>query len=293
MNWIQRDYFLAVARTKSFGKAAESLFVTSSAVSKQIQSLELELGVELFSRSARGSMLTAAGQVFYEYFLREQTDFKNAMHRAHEVSGMVNRSLILGVPREWDISAELDNIAAEHFKNADNAYLRIELLDVHRLCKGLEEGTIDAVVCPQSMAINLYGVETRELCAIPRVLLYSAANPLSLRDDAAPSDFNGCTLFTVGPSYPALVSSQECQSMCESLSISYNTLETMSFDSVVNAVEHGTGFTVVDKWHRILHNTRFRGLTVDSGVKLCAAWNSNNWDPATQNLIAACATILT
>ena len=80
--------------------------------------------------------------------------------------------------------------------------------------------------------------------------------------------------------------------MCESLNISYNTLETMSFDSVVNAVEHGTGFTVVDKWHRILHNTRFRGLAVDSGVKLCAAWNSNNWDPATQNLIAACATIL-
>ena len=292
MNQTQRDYFLAVARTKSFGKAAENLFVTPSAVSKQIQSLELELGVELFSRSARGSVLTSAGQVFYEYFLREQTEFKNAMRHAHDVSGVVNRSLILGVPREWDISTELDEIAAEHFKGSINAYLRIELLDIHRLCKGLEEGTIDAVICPQSTAMSLYGVESRELISIPRIILYSAANPLSERDDVTPADFNNCTLFTVGPSYPALVTSHECQSMCDSLSVTYTSLETMSFDSVVNAIEHGTGFTVVDKWHRILHNTRFRGLTVDSSVKLCAAWNSNNCDPATENLIKACAAIL-
>jgi LysR family glycine cleavage system transcriptional activator len=54
--------FEAAARHLSFTKAAEELFVTQSAVSRQIQALEQRLGVELFVRRNRGLVLTEAGE---------------------------------------------------------------------------------------------------------------------------------------------------------------------------------------------------------------------------------------
>jgi len=54
--------FEAAARHLSFTRAAEELFVTQSAVSRQIQSLESRLGVALFQRRNRGLTLTDAGE---------------------------------------------------------------------------------------------------------------------------------------------------------------------------------------------------------------------------------------
>jgi LysR family glycine cleavage system transcriptional activator len=54
--------FEAAARHLSFTKAAEELFVTQSAVSRQIQALESRLGVALFLRRNRGLALTEAGE---------------------------------------------------------------------------------------------------------------------------------------------------------------------------------------------------------------------------------------
>ncbi len=53
--------FLEVARTRHFGKAADVLFITQSAVSARIKLLESNLGVELFSRRRNDIQLTPAG----------------------------------------------------------------------------------------------------------------------------------------------------------------------------------------------------------------------------------------
>ncbi|SEJ62320.1 DNA-binding transcriptional regulator, LysR family [Pseudomonas linyingensis] len=57
--------FEAVGRNGSFTRAATELYLTQSAVSKQIRALEDSLGVALFERQARGIRLTAAGAAFY------------------------------------------------------------------------------------------------------------------------------------------------------------------------------------------------------------------------------------
>ncbi|MFT4174673.1 MAG: LysR substrate-binding domain-containing protein [Rhodocyclaceae bacterium] len=61
MNERQLNYFIAVAEDKSFSKAAAHLPISLSALSRQIQSLEEELGTELFIRTGNGLELTAAG----------------------------------------------------------------------------------------------------------------------------------------------------------------------------------------------------------------------------------------
>ncbi|QNM96080.1 LysR substrate-binding domain-containing protein [Chitinimonas koreensis] len=54
--------FSVVARTRNMSRAAETLFVTQSAVSRQVRQLEEHLGTALFVRQARGIELTVAGQ---------------------------------------------------------------------------------------------------------------------------------------------------------------------------------------------------------------------------------------
>ena len=55
-------YFAAVAAEGSLSRAAERLFVSQPALTKQIKQLEGQLGVQLFTRSRAGMTLTAAGQ---------------------------------------------------------------------------------------------------------------------------------------------------------------------------------------------------------------------------------------
>jgi DNA-binding transcriptional LysR family regulator len=60
-------YFTSVARHGSIREAAEELHVAQSALSRQIQKLEQELGVPLFQRHARGVELTSAGEIFLRH----------------------------------------------------------------------------------------------------------------------------------------------------------------------------------------------------------------------------------
>jgi len=57
-------YFLAVATESNFGRAAARLHMTQPALSRQIQSLETEVGVRLFDRDRQGARLTSAGEQF-------------------------------------------------------------------------------------------------------------------------------------------------------------------------------------------------------------------------------------
>ncbi|HEU0203197.1 MAG TPA: transcriptional regulator GcvA [Burkholderiaceae bacterium] len=57
--------FESAARHSSFTRAAEELFVTQSAVSRQVKALEEQLGVPLFKRDTRTLVLTEAGQMLF------------------------------------------------------------------------------------------------------------------------------------------------------------------------------------------------------------------------------------
>ncbi|PKV63087.1 LysR family transcriptional regulator [Pontibacter ramchanderi] len=67
MELQQIKYFLALAQELHFWNTAERMFITQSALSRQIKALEIELGVQLFERTKRSVKLTEAGA-----FLRDQ-----------------------------------------------------------------------------------------------------------------------------------------------------------------------------------------------------------------------------
>lgn len=61
----QLDVFIAVADCGSFNKAADALFVSPTAVMKQMNNLEDSIGVRLIRRTPQGISLTSAGEQFY------------------------------------------------------------------------------------------------------------------------------------------------------------------------------------------------------------------------------------
>src|SRR6201991_917861 len=91
MDLRQFRYFIQAAKRQNFRRAAEDLRVAQSALTRQIQVLEHELGFLLFDRVKRGVRLTAAGQRLLErsqYILGEVDRLKESLQlEAHVPSG--------------------------------------------------------------------------------------------------------------------------------------------------------------------------------------------------------------
>lgn len=67
MSLAQIRYFVAVAEERNVGRAARRLRVAQPPISRQIRSLEDELGSQLFTRTPRGMELLPAGEVFLDH----------------------------------------------------------------------------------------------------------------------------------------------------------------------------------------------------------------------------------
>ncbi|MFG1394753.1 LysR family transcriptional regulator [Xanthobacter agilis] len=120
-------YFVAVAQARSFSRGAERLHIAQPPLSRQIQALEEELGVQLIDRSERPLKLTEAGRFFYEQALqmigrmdqiRQATRQLGRSGRGIFVIGCVASTLYGGMPdlarrirRLWpDLEIELEEM---------------------------------------------------------------------------------------------------------------------------------------------------------------------------------------
>lgn len=92
------ETFIKVAECGSFSKAAEDLFITPTAVMKQINALEKEISVTLFERTNHGLHLTKAGESYLQdaRYIVEYSD--RAVEKAREIDeGESRKSIRIGV----------------------------------------------------------------------------------------------------------------------------------------------------------------------------------------------------
>jgi DNA-binding transcriptional LysR family regulator len=82
------SYIDAIARAGSIRKAAESLYITASALDRRLQDLEEDMGAELFERHARGMRPTAAGELFLQHARAQQADFDRLRGDIAQLKGM-------------------------------------------------------------------------------------------------------------------------------------------------------------------------------------------------------------
>lgn len=88
----QLRYFVAVARERNFTRAAEKLHIAQPPLSRQIQSLEDEFGVDLFDRNSRPLALTDAGKLLFDQAVQ-------VLERMDEMKAAVKRLIEAEKPR--------------------------------------------------------------------------------------------------------------------------------------------------------------------------------------------------
>ncbi|EFB72518.1 MULTISPECIES: HTH-type transcriptional regulator HdfR [Providencia] len=107
--------FLEVSRTRHFGRAAESLYLTQSAVSFRIRQLETQLGTNLFTRHRNNIRLTPAGERLVPYaeslmntWLQAKKEISHASQHT-ELSIGATASLWEGYLTDW-----VENLYSQH-----------------------------------------------------------------------------------------------------------------------------------------------------------------------------------
>lgn len=88
-------YFIAVVEEQSFTKASERLFIAQPPLSRQIQNLEEELGLQLLERGSRPVKTTEAGQFFYQSAKKILGNIDQMVSMTKRV-GQVDKSLKVG-----------------------------------------------------------------------------------------------------------------------------------------------------------------------------------------------------
>lgn len=91
-------YFVAVAEQQHFGRAADQLYIAQPVLSRQIRSLEQDLGFALFERTTRSVHLTAAGEQLLSEAVVVLASVDAALRRVREASRGVERLVVAFSP---------------------------------------------------------------------------------------------------------------------------------------------------------------------------------------------------
>ncbi len=97
INFELYKIFYYCAQEKSFSTAAQKLFITQSAVSQSIKSLENQLGVKLFYRKSRSIQLTSEGELLFSYASQAFNFLKAAEGKLQEIEGLRAGEIRIGV----------------------------------------------------------------------------------------------------------------------------------------------------------------------------------------------------
>jgi DNA-binding transcriptional LysR family regulator len=181
-------YFVAVAEELHFGRAAARLHMTQPPLSKQIQALERELGVELFVRG-RSIALTAAGSAFLSEARRALEAAETAARAARQAGASAAGRVRIGFPA---------TSPPAHAAAALRAYERRFPDTVLDIEVGHTDGHLDAlrgdrldVALVQTRELRSTAVGLRPLFEEPLLLAVAVEHPLACRAAVRPAQLAG------------------------------------------------------------------------------------------------------
>jgi Transcriptional regulator len=177
MELRQLAYFLAAAQTQNFSKAAVLCLVAQPALSRQVASLERELGVELFRREKQRVKLTAAGQEFITYA-------KSALDAAQQGQQMLVKLQegLKGTVRVGSVAslatALLPQVFATFHKQYPSVSLQVKVSKAEQLVHLVEQEEIDLGLTLDPI-IQSDIVVSKELFRQPLYALVPVDHPLT------------------------------------------------------------------------------------------------------------------
>jgi LysR family glycine cleavage system transcriptional activator len=232
--------FEAAARHLSFTRAAAELFLTQSAVSRQIQALEAFVGVQLFERRHKALALTAAGEAYYRAAAQALDLVRDATRRLREtraahvltVTTTVSFAALWLVPR-------LARFRKEHPEVDVRIAATFEVVDMER--EGIDLAIRDCALSKAPPgAVFLVGEQLMPVCS-PDYLREARREKRPL---AKPADLRHHVLLNLHDAarrWPWLTWAAWFEAMGVADLAPSATLTFDQYDQVLNAALHGQG----------------------------------------------------
>lgn len=264
MDLYQVRYFLTIAETGTFSRAAERLYLSQPSLSAGIKKLEQELGVALFERGGRRTVLTAAGKAFKERATAIMNQYQAALN---ELKGFNDRpTLKVGVLSTLRVSELAELI---HSFQQQHPHVTIELYDhpVNTLQDRLSGGDID-------VALTVLGQQddtqtSALLFTQPLLLAVSIHHPLAQRTSVRLSELDGqpfidrvnCEFFK-----------QECQ-LLEAKKICPQVVYRASHEEwVISLVKAGLGLSIMPYWRGLTDIVYLTVVDLDFQRRIGVKW---------------------
>lgn len=191
----QLDTFMKVADMGSFSKAAADLYISPTAVIKQMNLLEATLGVTLFNRTHRGLTLTNAGRSLYDD-ARHIIQFSGEAAERARAADRAARHVIRVGSSPMTPSSFLTGLWPSVLKRCPGATIKLITFEntpenARRILANLGED-IDVVAGAYDDAfLASRGCAALELSLEPLRVFMSATHPLAEREELVPSDLAG------------------------------------------------------------------------------------------------------
>ena len=171
---------MAIAEEQSFTRAAQRCFVVQSALSRQIKSLESELGVRLFARTSRKVKVTPAGEAFVKQARLCLQAAERAKASAAAAHGQIRGSLTIGViptVTAVDIAAVLGAFRRSY----PEVGVHVRTGGSDEFLRRIAAGQLDVGVLGLAEGVTPRGVQTRELSQERLVAVLSEGHRLAGR----------------------------------------------------------------------------------------------------------------
>ena len=196
MELHQLRYFLAVAETGNFTRAAERSNITQPSLSQQILNLEKEVGHKLFHRLGRKAVLTEAGKTFIERARRILFEVENAAKELKDHPGLDRRITIGAVPTvaPYLVAPLIEKCRDTH------PNLVIHMREDFRsdLSRAVIEGELDLAVV--TLPVKDHRLSVEPLMVEPLLLVVGKGHPLAGHREITAPDLAEETWATMGDS---------------------------------------------------------------------------------------------
>ena len=189
--------FLEVANCLSFSTAARNLYISQQAVTKQIASLEQELGLRLFYRTTRQVTLTPAGSLLRDSFTQINRQIRSDIRKARELNSSVKSLLRVGFLSSLsrkDIILPITDFLMQH---CPDTALDLRLLDFVVLRNSLLDDQLDFCVTTSNDWRFWPGIHTTVLQQKQFQVVYSARHPLAAQKQITLQDLATHTQLTL------------------------------------------------------------------------------------------------
>ncbi|MGN0158358.1 MAG: LysR family transcriptional regulator [Brotaphodocola sp.] len=240
MTFEQLEAFLAAADHSNFYEAAEAVHITQSTLSKQIMKLEKELNLQLFDRSRRHAVLTAAGQHFYPNAQMLVKQYHQVLADIRQYKNLSQMELHIGtlpILNHYHLSPLLRTFAERH----KEIHMTIEEVEEPALIHGLENGFYDAAI-GREILFSSEQYDCQILASDQLIVLMHADHTLAHHKVLTISDLASEPLFLMHP-YTSI--GQTCLRLFFEAGITPHLIRTARVESIIDAVSAKEGISLL------------------------------------------------